>query len=311
MALQLQQVARLLVLALLGGMISVALSSANEPGAQEEPEVAAPSLQAPTPGVTGDEIFSELLEHNHGRDVRLQRYTALRTYEVTNDKGKVHAKAVVIVQYQAPSTKSFTTLSVEGSRIVRRLVFNGLMDSEVETAAGRSHRDSSIRPENYTFQILGEEDVGGYHCFVAEAVPKRRDKYLFEGRIWINTQDFGIVQIAGYPAKNPSFWIRRVKFVRRYQKLGDFWLPLKDETFVDLRIYGRKTLTIDHQDYAVNGAQRANEQTKRYAGSPRAALPSPTSEYSGQGARSRQFLPEPGIHTAKEEEKDDGAHREE
>ena len=47
------------------------------------------------------------------------------------------------------------------------------MESEVETAAGRNRHDSSISPNNYTFNLLGEDDVDGYHCFVVQATPKR------------------------------------------------------------------------------------------------------------------------------------------
>jgi hypothetical protein len=180
---------------------------------------------------------------------------------VTNDKGKVHAKTVVLAQYQAPGSKTFVTISEEGSRIVRRHVFKGLMDSETETAAGRSHRDSSIGPANYAFDLLGEEDLDGYHCFVVEATPRRKDKYLFEGKIWIDTQYFAIVKIAGRPAKNPSFWITRVDFVRRYQKIGEFWLPLEDESVTHVRIYGKKILTIHHGDYRVNQAPPADQHT--------------------------------------------------
>ncbi len=245
--------------------------------------------------INDDEIFSRLLERNHLRDIDLQQYSAVRTYMVTNDRGKVHAEAVVQVEYRAPGTKTFTTTSEQGSRIVRSLVFKRLMGSEVETAAGRSHRDSSIKPDNYTFHLLGEDDADGYHCFAVQAVPKRRDKYLFEGKIWIDTQDFAIVKIAGHPAKNPSFWLKRVDFVRRYQKIGEFWLPLKDETITELRIHGKKILTIDHQDYTVNGGEGEHGYAVVNGGSLRGSAPSiPISAYSYRRGESRQSALELG-----------------
>ena len=60
------------------------------------------------------------------------------------------------------------------------------------------------------------------------------------------------MKIAGQPAKSPSFWITRADFVRQYQKIGEFWVPAQDETFVRLRMAGKKILTIQHRDYAVN-----------------------------------------------------------
>lgn len=55
----------------------------------------------------------------------------------------------------------------------------------------------------------------------------------------------------GHPAASLSFWIKCADFVREYQKVNGFWLPLKDETAVQVRFYGKKVLTIDHRDYFV------------------------------------------------------------
>ncbi len=217
-------------------------------------------LQARFQGMTGDELFAKLLEHNRIRDVRLRQYTAIRTYEVTSGKGKIYAQEVVRVDYQAPDRKSFHTESEEGSGLVRNMVLKRLIESESDTSSGRAHHDSAIKPANYEFNLLGEQDVGPYHCLVVEATPKRKDKYLFEGRVWIDAQDYAIVRIAGQPAKSLSFWITRADFVRQYQKIGDFWLPAKDETLVHVRLYGKKILTIDHRDYAINGGTGGSTQ---------------------------------------------------
>lgn len=112
--------------------------------------------------------------------------------------------------------------------------------------------DSSITPNNYTFVLLGEEDMAGSRCFVVKATPRRTGKYLFSGKIWIHSTEFAIVQIEGQPAKNPSFWIKRVDFVRRYQKIGEFWLPLKNESITRVRLFGKNTLTTDYDNYEIN-----------------------------------------------------------
>jgi hypothetical protein len=138
---------------------------------------------------------------------------------------------------------------------VRRLALNPLIASEIEAASGKQHHDSAITPANYTFELLGEQQVGPYHCIVARATPRRADKYLFEGKVWIDTEDYAVVRIAGHPAKKLSFWIERADFVREYQRIDGFWLSKKDVTFVKVRMYGQKVLTINHQNYAVTGAR--------------------------------------------------------
>jgi hypothetical protein len=87
---------------------------------------------------------------------------------------------------------------------------------------------------------------------VLEAIPRRADKYLFTGRIWIHRSEFSIVRIAGQPARNPSFWISRVEFVRRYQKIGEFWLPAHNESKTQVKLFGRNILTIEYDDYEIS-----------------------------------------------------------
>jgi hypothetical protein len=194
-----------------------------------------------------------MITHNELRNAALRDYAVHRTYQVVDLKGKVHAEEIGKMEYSAPDKKGFVVTSESGSALVRHRALNPLIASEIEAAAGKQHHDSSITPGNYTLHLLGEQQVGPYHCYVARAVPKGRDKYLFEGKIWIDTQDYAIIRIEGHPAKKLSFWIERADFVRQYEKIDEFWLSRRDETFVQVRRYGKKVLTIDHQDYTVNG----------------------------------------------------------
>jgi hypothetical protein len=273
-------------------MAARTLLAADRPATSPVQEPFAP-LSPAHASMTGDELFAKLLECNRVRDARLQQYSSVRTYKVTNDKGKLYAQEVVRVDYQAPDHKGFRTVSEEGSGLVRDMVLKRLIESESETSSGRAHHDSAIKPANYEFSLVGEQDVGPYHCLVTEAVPKRKEKYLFEGRVWVDAQDYAIVRIAGQPAKSLSFWITRADFVRQYQRIGEFWLPAEDNTEVHVRLYGKKILTIDHRDYVINGFGGAATETR--AGSDSNAVP-----LSGRGA------PESGVNTTSKDRKSDG-----
>ncbi len=200
---------------------------------------------------TGEMLLAKVVEHNQRREANLEYYSESRHYCVRDKNDKVRAELDAIVEYHAPGSKQFRVISEDGSLIVRKLVFHGIMESETDASKGKSHRDSSITPSNYFLEVVGEEKVDGHRCFVAKATPRRKDKYLFEGKVWVDGRDFAIVKIEGTPAKNPSFWVKKVVIVRRYQKIGDFWLPLRDETVSQVRIVGKGTLTIDHQAYRI------------------------------------------------------------
>ncbi len=255
MAIQVGRCGRLAAIALVLGATQGSLFAQSQDFASRAAEEAAPAGGYIAPmRLTGDDIVAKMLERNRLRNDQLQRYSAVRTYVIRNLEGKLAAQAVVRVDYEAPDKKTFNKTSEKGSGIVRHLVFDRLLQSEGETSAGREHHNSAITGANYTFALAGEEEVGPYHCFVLEATPKRNDKYLFEGKIWVEAQDFAVVKIVGHPAKKPSFWINRADFVRQYQRIDGFWLPYRDETSVEVKIYGRRIFTVDHQQYVINPA---------------------------------------------------------
>jgi hypothetical protein len=235
--------------------LGAACFTVNAQSGREAGELTAPA-EPLRPGVTEQRLFSELMAHNGLRNEELLEYMATRTYAVRDVNGKVHAEEVGRMEYRAPDRKTFTVTSEQGSGIIRHLALNPLIDSEIRAATGKEHHDSAISPANYTLQLVGEQQVGPYHCFVAQAIPKRIEKSLFEGKVWIDADDYAVVRIEGHPAANLSFWIKRADFIREYQKIDGFWLPQRDQTLVQVRLYGKKVLTIDHREYVVKGKGR-------------------------------------------------------
>jgi hypothetical protein len=239
------------------GAATCAVDLHGQSSTEIQPEVTAP-VQPLRAGIREEQLFSELEAHNDRRKAALLDYTASRTYQVVDLKGKVHAEESGRMEFRAPDQKKFVVTTEGGSGIIRRMALNPLISSEIEAASGKQHHDSAISPANYSLQILGEQQVGPHNCFVAQAIPKRKDKYLFEGKVWIDADDYAVVRIEGHPAKKLSFWIEQADFVRQYQKIGGFWLPEKDQTLVQVRLYGKKMLTIDHRDYVVNAEQNSD-----------------------------------------------------
>jgi hypothetical protein len=240
-----------------GTIVAIAMLAmeANAQTAEEDLPRLSGVIEPLRPKVTESQVFAELAAHNEQRRSALHDYSVLRTYQVIDLKGKVHAEEVGHMEFLSPDKKTFTVTSESGSGLVRNMALNPLIKSEIETAAGKEHHDSAISADNYSLNLLGEQQVGPYRCFVAEVRPNRKDKYLFEGKLWIDVKDYSVVRIEGHPAKKLSFWIQSADFVRQYQKIDGFWLPQKDQTLVQVRLYGKKVLTIDHRDYAVNAGQ--------------------------------------------------------
>ena len=153
MAIQIgQRKTRVVIAFVLGAAPAASFAQSQSFTSQPPAEAASSGYTAPM-GLTGDDIIGKMLERNRLRNEQLQRYSALRTYEIRNLEGKVAAQAVVRVDYEAPGKKTFNKTSEKGSGIVRHLVFDRLMQSEGETSSGREHHDSAITTANYEFKL--------------------------------------------------------------------------------------------------------------------------------------------------------------
>lgn len=199
-------------------------------------------------------LFSRMTARHHWQETHLNRLSETRTYKVKNQKDIIVAEQVVLMEYIAPDTDTFTSSSENGSGYVLHHVFRRLMEDEKKRVGADKDPNSLITPENYTFEVVGTERIDSSNCSVVHAVPKRKQSDLFEGKIWIDNEDFAIVKIRGHLARSPSFWIKRVDFVRNYQKIDGFWLLSKEEAVSVVKIFGPERLTIDYKNYAVNEA---------------------------------------------------------
>jgi len=69
--------------------------------------------------------------------------------------------------------------------------------------------NSALTLENYRFQLVGYESGPFGAMYVLTVEPRKNEKYLYRGRIWVDADDFAVVRLEAEPAKNPSFWTKK------------------------------------------------------------------------------------------------------
>jgi negative regulator of sigma E activity len=195
------------------------------------------------------EVVNRLVERDAQRQFSLHGYSGMRRYSLQNDHMHKQAEMVVRVTGDADGTKHFDIVSEDGWKAAHKHVLHKMLESEAETSRPEVRTKTLISPDNYDFQMLSSETIDGRLAYEISVTPKRHDKYLFQGRIWVDTEDFAVIRADGSPAKNPSFWTKHVQFVHIYQKDGPFWFPLSTESVTDARIFGTTDLTIQYFDY--------------------------------------------------------------
>ncbi|HEY1471764.1 MAG TPA: hypothetical protein VGF61_22185 [Candidatus Acidoferrum sp.] len=216
--------------------------------------------QAPMPNA--EDIVAKLMEHNSQRDKLGSGYTGNRHYVLQNQKFDKRAEMVVSVKCDPDGTKHFEVVSEDGWKSANKRVIRKMLESETETSRPEIRPSTSLSPDNYRFQMLASDSLEGRVVYVIQVLPKREDKYLFEGRIWVDAEDFAIVRVEGKPAKNPSFWTHSVHFVQQYHKSGAFWFPLSTESVTDARIFGTTEVSISYFDYQPNSAAESSVSAK-------------------------------------------------
>ena len=206
-----------------------------------------------TPAVpTADEIVARMLAHDGERQAALHGYTAYRRYVLENRAHHKQAEMLVRMICQEDGSKQFEVVSASGWSGARKHVFPRLLEAEIEAARPDRRERSRITPDNYTFEMVGTDDIRGRLAHVISIEPKTQNKYLARGRIWVDAAEYAIVRVEGQPAKNPSFWFKSVHFVHDYNKSGSFWFPVTDRSVTDARIFGTTEMTIEYFDYAPN-----------------------------------------------------------
>lgn len=208
--------------------------------------------RAPLAGT--DEIIARMLQHDSQRQTALDGYTALRRYVLENARQHKRAEMLVRLTCLKDGSKQFKTVSSEGWGGARNHVFPRLLKAEAEASHPAVREQSRVTPSNYSFELVGQQNVDGRAAYVVEVRPKASNKYLMRGKIWIDAEDYAIVRMQGEPAKNPSFWFKSIHFAHTYGKHGPFWFPVSDESITDVLIFGPTRLRIEYFDYVLNPA---------------------------------------------------------
>jgi outer membrane lipoprotein-sorting protein len=205
--------------------------------------------------LSADEVMAHVVEMSITRAKALEGYSSLRTYHLEcNCLSYKKADMVVRVSYQAPDHKEFAIVSASGSGTVRDRVFRKLLEAEQESMRLENQQQSAITPENYSFYMSDYEKTDKSDIYVLDVQPRTKNKFLFRGHIWVDAKDYAIIRVEGEPAVNPSWWTEKTDFKRRYQQIGDFWLPESNESETKVRVLGTAVLTIDYRDYQITRA---------------------------------------------------------
>jgi hypothetical protein len=199
------------------------------------------------PGIPPDTVIARLEQWTARQQQKLPSYQGRRRYFVSHPLLKGDTYEVVEERYRPPEEKQFQVLERRGAPAVASRVFDPLMEAERVTARDPERAATEICRRNYRFQFQAYDPDTRAYIFTVE--PRTPNRYLFRGKIWVDERDFAVRRIEGEPAQRLSPWVRTTRFVHEFGKFGNFWLPVRHRSEVDLVLLGPAVMGIDYFEY--------------------------------------------------------------
>ena len=207
------------------------------------------------------QIVENLVRRNLERAHALRAYVGTRKYRVKyrGFLGGRTAELVVDVKYESPGTKEFTIRSATGSPVIVDEVLKKLLQAEIEASSLEAQKRTALNDDNYSFTQVGIEQTPTGSMYVLTVDPKRKDKFLYRGQIWVDAKDFAVVRLDAQPAKNPSIWTKKSEVEQVYTRVSGFWLPARNHSTSEIRLGGIAELTIDYSGYRILSPEHVND----------------------------------------------------
>jgi hypothetical protein len=185
-------------------------------------------------------ILQRMEDIQHQDPTQSRPYELMREYKVFHSSDKQSTSEVMAqINFVPPDKKTYKITQAQGNSWGEKMV-RELLDRETESA--KKGRGSEITRANYDFVFLRRENFGDVPEYVLGILPKRKDKNLLRGQIWVDATTFRVRKIEGVPAKSPSFWLKNIHITLQFAQLGGMWVPVTFDAIATVRFLGQYTL---------------------------------------------------------------------
>jgi hypothetical protein len=196
------------------------------------------------------EVILQRMAHARANNqARLRPYSVTRHYRLVGAQEQTRSEVIVDVSFVPPSFKQFVIQKSSGNGLGERIV-RQMLEHETDIVKNNGATDMTLA--NYDFRFLREDELNGHPCYVLEMLPRRNDKILLRGHIWVDRNTFLLRRTEGEPGKAPSWWLRNARIALVYGEVQGMWLQISSESTADVRFVGRHTMLSEDVRYQVS-----------------------------------------------------------
>jgi hypothetical protein len=180
----------------------------------------------------------------------LVSYRAFRRLTASTRGGKMSASLEAWTTLDPVRGFTYEITAREGSGLIQGKVLVAALDAERDAVKATDRDESALTPANYEFLDINPEDE---RLIKMDVRPRRKSVMLVSGALFIEADSSDLVRIEGELSKRPSFWTRRVRVVREYERLEGVHVPVSMSSTADVLIVGASTFSMTYQYTEING----------------------------------------------------------
>lgn len=185
-------------------------------------------------------------------DIPLVSYRAFRHLTASTRGGKMRASIDAWTTLDPVHGFSFEVTAGEGSGLIQRRVLIAALEAERDAVKGPDRVQSALTPANYDFLDISSEEG---RLVKMDVRPKRKHVMLIDGALFIEADSADLVRVEGELSKRPSFWTRRVRVVREYDRVEGVHVPVRMSSTADVLVVGASTFSMTYRYSEINGKQ--------------------------------------------------------
>ena len=211
----------------------------------------------PPPNYDSGQILNSYLAAARNQQDRLKGSTAEVRIDADIPKLHKHGRLSALRHISHLGRMTYDVLRFEGDNSVKNEVIARYLAAEVQV---RESNDPAlaITPENYKFSYKDTRQFEGRSVHIFALKPRRNQKGLFKGQLWVDARTFLPVRETGSLVKSPSVFIKKVEFTRDYETTQGLAVVARLETTVETRIVGPAHMTVEYADYQFEPAADEN-----------------------------------------------------
>jgi hypothetical protein len=216
-------------------MLSIVLSTA-----------AFAQFKSDTLSVNVTDVVKKLRERELDQHAKLKRYSFEQKRTIEVQRTGMKAEARYEITYTAPDQWGFKRIAGSGHEALL-----ATLDQAVEKSlVRRRSQQVQYQEVDYDFSFLGVEWIGRFQCYLLALTPKRQDKRLRKGRIWVDSKEFAVLRFEGQAATlSPT--ISSSEILEESTRMNGFWFTHFVYTKSESLMMGKIIITAENTNFRI------------------------------------------------------------